>query len=111
MNHENREIVAALAVKYKGDYSAIVDALERKERLEDEEIDNLLKNVGGRFVTVIDNDYPEFVRRIVCQPPIVLFYQGDISLFTELDRTKVVGVIGSRKTSQYGINQDRKSVV
>ena len=51
-----------------------------------------------KFINIIDEEYPEKLKNIY-DPPITLFYKGDISLL----KTKCVAVVGSRKASCYGI--------
>ena len=50
-----------------------------------------------RFLTPADPEYPELLREIP-DPPVTLFYRGDISLF----RTPCLGVVGTRTPSVYG---------
>ena len=50
------------------------------------------------FITIMDDDYPEKLREIY-NPPIALFYLGDIKL---LKKEKILAMIGSRKATPYG---------
>ena len=54
-------------------------------------------------VAVVDADYPALLKEIV-DPPLALFYRGDLSL---LHRTNVA-VVGSRRASAYGISAARE---
>lgn len=49
------------------------------------------------FVTILDADYPEQLLEIY-NPPIALFYQGDISLLQK----NMLSVIGSREQTTFG---------
>lgn len=54
------------------------------------------KRIG--FVTVIDNLYPSLLKQIK-NPPFVLFYKGNASLFSS---QKSIGIVGTRSISSYG---------
>jgi len=54
-------------------------------------------------VTLVDDDYPAMLREII-DPPLALFYRGDLGL---LKRT-LVAVVGSRRASPYGTNAARE---
>lgn len=61
------------------------------------------------FITILDDDYPEQLKEIYC-PPIVLFYRGE----KELLNTKMLGVVGARKSTTYGkqvLNEILPSIV
>lgn len=50
-----------------------------------------------KYITILCSEYPnEF--KMLPRPPWVIYYQGDINLL----KTKSVGVIGSRKYTEYG---------
>lgn len=51
------------------------------------------------FITYEDERYPESLRQIQ-DPPMVLFYSGDITLLAHEERN--IAVVGSRVTTQYG---------
>lgn len=62
-----------------------------------------------QFITILDDDYPEQLKEIYC-PPIVLFYRGK----KELLNTKILGVVGARKSTTYGkqvLNEILPSIV
>ncbi len=50
-------------------------------------------------MTILDEEYPECLREIY-NPPIALFYRGDINLL----KTETLGMIGSRKATNHGKN-------
>ena len=59
-----------------------------------------------RVVTLADAEYPALLREIP-DPPVALFYRGDISLLKE---RKAIGVVGSRTPSLYGKEMVRRFV-
>ena len=56
------------------------------------------ENRGYPFVTPVDTEYPELLLDIP-DPPLALFYRGDISI---LRGSTALGVVGSRTPSLYG---------
>lgn len=50
------------------------------------------------FMTIMDEEYPEYLREIY-NPPIALFFLGNISL---LEKPKILAMIGSREATTYG---------
>lgn len=68
------------------------DLIERAER----EIDRLEK-IGYSTLTITDDDYPPYLREIF-DPPLVLYYAGDIRALTG----PAVSIVGARKPSPYG---------
>jgi len=66
------------------------------EKLVEREL-HLLKEVGGKIVTLKDDDYPKRLREIY-DPPMLLYVRGELKKEDEL----AVSIVGSRKTSPYG---------
>lgn len=65
---------------------------EVKQRAEE------LKKHGYPFVTPVDEEYPELLLEIP-DPPVSLFYQGNLSILSEMP---ALAVVGSRSPSLYG---------
>ncbi len=66
------------------------------EKFADEQMQLLAKR-GARIITFWDSSYPPLLKKIF-DPPVVLFFRGDIS---ELD-SKPIGMVGTRSPSSYG---------
>jgi DNA processing protein len=58
---------------------------------------SLLKEVGGRIITLKDEDYPKRLKDIY-DPPALLYIRGELKREDEL----AIAIVGSRKTSPYG---------
>jgi len=99
-----RNILIYFSIKYQGDYYSILEAIKKKEKIPDTELEKI-QNAGYKVITCIDEDYPYALRRSIC-PPFVLFYEGDISLLSS--KNKKLGVIGSRMPTKYGENVTKK---
>ncbi len=58
---------------------------------------SLIKEIGGRIVTLGDDSYPRRLRDIY-DPPALLYVRGELKKEDEL----AVSIVGSRRTSPYG---------
>ncbi len=63
-----------------------------------ESYERKLENCGAKYIAICDPEYPDILKTIY-DPPIVLFYKGDISL---LKSENTLGVVGARAMSFYG---------
>lgn len=59
---------------------------------------------GVRVVTILDAEYPEFLRRMH-DPPIVLYVRGS---WMDSDSDRSVAIVGTRQASPYGATIARK---
>ena len=97
---EKREKLLHYALKYKGDWDGIYNAVKINEEVPLEEFEREVKELKCKFVTILDDEYPQQLK-IVFKPPFVLFYYGDLSL---LKSKYIIGVVGSRTPTNYGKN-------
>ena len=96
--YDSRKLLIYLAIKYKGDYEQMLDAMILKDvNAPYEEVMKVCNSLPCKAITFLDYDYPERLKQMQ-RPPLVLFYYGDISL---LDK-KSIAVVGSRNYSNYG---------
>lgn len=95
---EIRDILIYFALKYKGDFDAIYNAIRRKEKIEEKELKKALEELNCQTMTLLDKDYPVYFKALN-KPPFVLFYIGDRKLF---HHEKKLSVVGTRKPSSYG---------
>lgn len=71
-----------------------------KELYDENRIENYIKNLANKdiqILTIFDEQYPEKLKNLP-DAPLILFYQGDISLFSKPS----IAVVGSRKPTSYG---------
>ena len=95
-------ILTYFALKYKGDFISIYNALKNKEIVDPNEIDQLEKKISTgelKMITILDEEYPNSLK-IIANPPFVLFYQGNISLI-EKNALCLVGDEISEPTTKY----------
>ncbi len=72
-------ILIWFAIKYKGDWDRIYQALEEKEKISLRELKDLelkMKNEEIQAITILDLDYPNQLKKAY-KPPFVLFYRGN----------------------------------
>lgn len=71
--------------------------LKYKNQLEEDRLEEYLFKNNIKYITYSSNLYPDKLRNID-NPPYVIFYKGDISLFNY----NMVAIVGSRKNTNYG---------
>ena len=92
-----RELLICLAVKYRGDYRAVRQALKNREEIS-------LRSLPDA-ITIMDCDYPEELLKLR-YPPYVLFYRGKRELLSK----RKMAVVGSRQMSEYGCLVTKKII-
>ena len=103
----SREILVYLSLKYRGDWDEIYSEISLHKEYDEEEVQKVVRKVKSNYVTIIDEDYPESLKKMY-KAPFVLFYYGDISLIS--DTHNKLGVVGTRKPSEYGLVNTEKFV-
>lgn len=95
-----RDILIGFAVKYKGDWEKIYQAIKNREHFANsKELAEYVLTIKSNVITIFDPEYPQSLKQS-SKPPYVLFYYGDISLVN--DEKRCVSYIGSRDSSLYG---------
>ena len=86
-----RNRILFYAIKYEGDYNKIKKAIKHKELFK-------VVKTQSDFIVIGDLNYPKKLLSLK-KPPFILFYKGDINLLNKV----CVGIVGSRKTTTYGL--------
>lgn len=73
------------------------DFLKYKKNTDVEALVNKVEGGNVRLLTILDKDYPKLLKEIH-DPPVVLYYRGEILPKDELS----IAVVGSRKMTDYG---------
>lgn len=76
---ESKKYLLALAIKYKGNWDDIYNAVSQREELEGSYILQVALSYEGNYITILDEEYPEHLKQCF-KPPFVLFYEGNIEL-------------------------------
>lgn len=69
-----RDILIYLAVKNRGDFTSIMDALKKREPVDAAEVEEVAAKYPN-VITMVDEDYPEQLRQAM-RPPVALFLNG-----------------------------------
>lgn len=104
-NNLRESILLYFSIKYNGDFERIYKALERKEKVCQDELNKIVMSLKCKYTTIVSKDYPNSLKNIN-NPPFVLYYHGNINLLDD----KTIGVIGMRVPSEYGVNATDKLV-
>src|SRR2546428_5075945 len=70
-----------------------------KNPLRNRDLSAQVEALRSSAVTMVDAEYPPLLKEII-DPPLALFYRGDLSLLQK----PLVAVVGSRRASPYGMN-------
>lgn len=104
---DSKKLLIALSVRFDGNWNEIYGFITRREEISEEEINTLCSKVKCKVITILDDNYPSFLKRCKA-PPFVLYYEGDISLIQTEE--KHVAVVGSRKASPFYLNVTKEIV-
>ena len=102
-----RKFLIATSIIHHGNWDDIYLSIQRKETPSEEEIDKICEQVTCNVVTIIDPEYPRYLKEYY-HPPFVLFYYGDFSLVN--DYSKNIAVVGSRKATSVALKNTDKIV-
>ncbi len=102
-----RELLLAMSYKHSGDWQKIYEDCVLKNMPTLEEINLAKKRVRSGYITILDPDYPEYLKKYY-RPPFVLYYHGDISLINSPKDN--LSVIGSRDCLQEDIDLTKKTI-
>lgn len=76
------DVLLFLSMRYNGDFRKIFHAIERKESIDKQMLQEYKEQVKHKYVTLVDYRYPDYFKTIE-SPPIVLFYKGNLKLIDE----------------------------
>ena len=79
-------------------------ALMDKDLSEAKHVAGLSLRLGAKIIVFNDKNYPQLLKNIT-NPPYVLYILGKVP---ELDKVLTIGVVGTRKSSEYGNNITEK---
>lgn len=75
-----RDILIYFSLKYNGDFNKIYEALNVKEKTNQDLATELFRDYGNtKAITIVDENYPEILKGMN-SPPFVLFYEGNLEL-------------------------------
>ena len=87
---KGKDVLVFLSIKYQGDWNSIYQAIKNKELVDETQVQESIAKIESKIVTIIDEEYPESLKKIY-KPPFVVYYKGDLSLLNKNN----VGIIGT----------------
>jgi DNA processing protein len=88
-------------------FQTLEKVVKQRSRLHPEQILTKHQEENPHFWTPADADYPRLLLETPSPPPI-LYYRGEVELQENLGHKPLVGIVGTRKPSDYGIRWTRQ---
>ncbi|MCF4969908.1 DNA-processing protein DprA [Nostoc sp. CMAA1605] len=85
----------------------LTKVVEQRSRLHPQQLLIQHQQDNPHFWTPSDAEYPQLLRETP-SPPAILYYRGEVELSENLGQTPLVGIVGTRKPSDYGIRWTRQ---
>lgn len=85
-----RDVLLTLSYLKAGDWKEMYNSIKNKEKLRDEDIIKAKKETKAGFLSVVDDDYPTCFKHLY-NPPLLLYYYGNLSLLKSDCRLTVIG--------------------
>ena len=76
-------VILNYSIKHGGDWEEQFRAITKREPFDRKEVVQNYNKYNGQFITMININYPEYLKGNRTAPPFVLYYQGDVSLIKE----------------------------
>ncbi|MFN7516141.1 MAG: DNA-processing protein DprA [Dolichospermum sp.] len=81
--------------------------VQQKSRLNPEQLLTQHQQINPHFWTPADPEYPQLLREIPTPPPL-LYYRGEIDLQENSGQKPLVGIVGTRQPTEYGLKWTRQ---
>ncbi|ATQ35715.1 hypothetical protein CG007_02880 [Mesoplasma entomophilum] len=94
-------VLLYFSLKYHGDWEQIYDALDRKEKIETQELIQVPNSIPNNFISIINPLYPNNLKQIM-KPSFIIYYLGNISLLQNYFQT--IYISSSDNIDEYNDN-------
>ncbi|ATZ21069.1 DNA-processing protein DprA [Mesoplasma coleopterae] len=94
-------VLLYFSLKYHGDWEQIYDALDRKEKIETQELIQVPNSIPNNFISIINPLYPNNLKQIM-KPSFIIYYLGNISLLQNYFQT--IYISSSDNLDEYNDN-------
>ncbi|MCC5648994.1 DNA-processing protein DprA [Nostoc sp. XA013] len=88
-------------------FQTLEKVVQQRSRLHPEQLFTKHQQENSHFWTPADADYPRLLLETPSPPPI-LYYRGEIELQENLGQKPMVGIVGTRQPTEYGIRWTRQ---
>lgn len=88
-------------------FQKLEKVVQQRSRLHPEKLLEQHQEQNPHFWTPADAEYPRLLLEIPSPPPI-LYYRGEVDLTENLAQKPLVGIVGTRQPSEYGIRWTRQ---
>ncbi|NMG09805.1 DNA-processing protein DprA [Brasilonema sp. UFV-L1] len=88
-------------------FQTLQKVVQQRSRLHPEQFLEQHQQQNPNFWTPADADYPRLLLEIPSPPPIV-YYRGEVDVQENLGQKQLVGIVGTRQPSEYGIRWTRQ---
>jgi DNA processing protein len=88
-------------------FQTLEKVVQQKSRLNPEQLLTQHQQINPHFWTPADPEYPQLLREIPSPPPL-LYYRGEVDLQENLGQKPLVGIVGTRQPTEYGIKWTRQ---
>lgn len=90
---EMSKVINYFTYKYNGDWDYIYDAIQNKEKIDINDLEEFIHNNEKiKYISIIDEEYPENYKSIY-MPPLTIYYEGNNSLLNEKNIISLFGDI------------------
>jgi DNA processing protein len=88
-------------------FQTLEKVVQQKSRLNPEQLLQHHQQTNPLFWTPADPEYPQLLREIPSPPPL-LYYRGEVDLRENSGQKPLVGIVGTRQPTEYGIKWTRQ---
>jgi DNA processing protein len=88
-------------------YQTLEKVVQQRARINPQQLLTQHQQTNPNFWTPADSEYPQLLKETPSPPPI-LYYRGEIDLQENSGQKPLVGIVGTRQPSEYGIRWTRQ---
>jgi DNA processing protein len=88
-------------------FQTLEKVVQQRNRLNPEQLLTQHQQINPNFWTPADAEYPHLLREIPSPPPL-LYYRGEVDLQENSGQKPLVGIVGTRQPTEYGIKWTRQ---
>ncbi|WP_353932313.1 DNA-processing protein DprA [Okeanomitos corallinicola TIOX110] len=88
-------------------FQTLEKVVQQRSKINPEQLLVQHQQINSHFWTPADSEYPQLLKEIPTPPPI-LYYRGEVDLQENSGQKPLVGIVGTRKPTEYGIKWTRQ---